>query len=153
MPGAKINTSKKLQTAHNLSFHLLQEEQDLSLRLLGNKPVATSGASHPHSILPPPFSSPSPINVCSAFSRRCHLASASHTGATLENGTEVWAKASKGRLWCLGLSGRNDPARFSSQPFSTLRSSGLPVPHLTSVSFIFLSPELISGLAPAADHL
>lgn len=148
MPGAKINTSKKLQTAQNLSFHLLQEEQDLSLRLLGNKPVATSGASHPHSILPSPlFSQSLHINVCTAFSLRCHLASASHAGATLENWTEIWMSGSKGRLW------RNDRPCFSTQPFTALRSSHLPVPHLTSVSFIFFCPELISALAPAAGHL
>lgn len=55
MPGSKINTSKRPQTAQNLSFHLLQDEQNLSRGLLGNKPVATSGASHPHSILPSPL--------------------------------------------------------------------------------------------------
>lgn len=52
MPGSKINTSKRPPTAQNLPVHLPQDEQDLSLGLLGNKPVATSGASHPHSILP-----------------------------------------------------------------------------------------------------
>lgn len=56
MPGSKINTSKRLQTAPNLSFHLLQDEQDLSVGLLGNKSVATSGASHPHSTSPSLFS-------------------------------------------------------------------------------------------------
>lgn len=50
MPGSKINTSKRPQKARNLSFHLLQDERDLSLGLLGNKPVATSGTSHPDSI-------------------------------------------------------------------------------------------------------
>lgn len=153
MPGSKINTSKKLQAAQNLSFHLLQDEQDLSLRLLGNKPVATSGASHPRPILPSPlFSQPLQIYFCSAFSLRCHLASAGHTGATLENWAENWMNPSKMGLRCLGLSGRNDRPCSSTQPFTTPRSSHLSVPHLTSVSFIFFFPELISVLAPAPDH-
>ena len=57
MPQSKRNTSKRPQTVQNLSFHLLKDKQGLALGLLGNKPVATSGASHLHSILPSPLSS------------------------------------------------------------------------------------------------
>lgn len=67
MPASQIKTSKRLQTAPNLSFHLLQDEQDLSLGLLGNKPVATSGASHPHAILPSPLLAISPNTFLQCF--------------------------------------------------------------------------------------